>query len=266
MLREERHSGIAYWVSDCADASKPWLVFLPGLTADHRLFDKQVEYFAGKANVLVWDPPSHGVSRPFALDWTLDDKARWLREIFDAEGVESPVLVGQSMGGYLSQVFTELYPGHAAGFVSIDSCPLQRSYYAGWELAALKHTKLMYLSIPWSMLVRLGSIGCATSDYGQRLMGEMMNSFGKREYCELAAWGYGALARAIETDRPYEPCCPVLIICGEKDGAGSAKRYNREWEKRTGNPVHWIEDAGHNSNTDRPAEVNALIEQFVDGL
>ena len=31
------------------------LVFLPGLTADHRLFDKQIVYFEGKYNVLVWE-------------------------------------------------------------------------------------------------------------------------------------------------------------------------------------------------------------------
>lgn len=216
--------------------------------------------------MLVWDPPSHGASRPFALNWSLDDKARWLKGILDAEGVTGPVLVGQSMGGYLSQVFMELFPGEAAGFVSIDSCPLQRGYYAGWELAALKHTKLMFMAFPWKTLVRLGSSSNATSPYGQQLMGEMMLDYDKREYCELSAHGFRVLAKAVEADRPYKSGCPVLIICGEKDGAGSAKRYNREWEKRTGIPVHWIEGAGHNSNTDRPDQVNALIEQFIEGI
>ena len=35
------------------------LVFLAGLTADHRLFDKQVAYFDGKYNIIVWDAPAH---------------------------------------------------------------------------------------------------------------------------------------------------------------------------------------------------------------
>ena len=32
------------------------------MTADHRLFDKQVEYFEGKYNIIVWDAPVIGVA------------------------------------------------------------------------------------------------------------------------------------------------------------------------------------------------------------
>ena len=67
---------IAYWVSRKGRPDKPWLVFLPGLTADHRLFNPQIAAFESKANLLVWDAPSHGESRPFELAWTLDDLAR----------------------------------------------------------------------------------------------------------------------------------------------------------------------------------------------
>jgi pimeloyl-ACP methyl ester carboxylesterase len=46
-------------------------VFLPGLTADHRLFDKQVAYFEGKNNVLVWDAPGHAASWPFSFTFVI---------------------------------------------------------------------------------------------------------------------------------------------------------------------------------------------------
>ena len=90
---------ITYWVSRKGRPDKPWLIFLPGLTADHRLFEPQIAAFEGKANLLVWDAPSHGESRPFELAWTLDDLARWLHGILGQEGIERPILVGQSMGG-----------------------------------------------------------------------------------------------------------------------------------------------------------------------
>lgn len=258
---------IAYWVSRDVVAGRPWLVFLPGLTADRRLFDKQVDHFSGRANVLVWDPPSHGASRPFTLTWSLDDMATWLHGILQKEGVTRPVLVGQSMGGYVSQAYLRLFSDDASGFVSIDSAPLDAYCYSGWELAALRHTKLMYLSIPWSALKRLGSNGTATSAYGRAVMAAMMDGYGKREYCELAAHGYRALADAVSPERNYTLPCPALLVCGTKDAAGSAKRYNRAWAARTGLPLHWVEGAGHNANTDAPDEVNRLIEEFVqEGL
>lgn len=266
-LREERFctdgGKIAYWVSRDVDAIRPWLVFLPGLTADRRLFDKQVDCFSGRANVLVWDPPSHGASRPFSLSWSLDDMATWLHSILQKEGAARPVLVGQSMGGYVSQAYLHLFPDDAAGFISIDSAPLDASYYSAWELAALRHTKLMYLSIPWGALKRLGANGTATSEYGRSIMAAMMDGYGKREYCELAAHGYRALADAVSPERSYALPCPTLLVCGTKDAAGSAKRYNRTWAARTGLPLHWIEGAGHNANTDAPDEVNRLIGEFI---
>lgn len=74
------------------------------------------------------------------------------------------------------------------------------------------------------------------------------------------------MAEAIEADRAYNIDCPVLLICGDKDKAGSARRYNREWTKRTGLPLKWIAGAGHNANTDAPDETNALIERFIESL
>lgn len=63
------------------DKQKITLVFLPGLTADHRLFEKQTEYFEKKQNVFVWDAPSHALSRPFTNNYSLSDMAEWLYEI-----------------------------------------------------------------------------------------------------------------------------------------------------------------------------------------
>lgn len=257
---------ITYWVSSEVLADKPWFVFLPGLTADHRLFEKQLTYFDGKANILVWDAPSHGQSRPFALTWSLDDKARWLKQILDVEGIDRPILVGQSMGGYVSQAFMDLFPGTAKGFVSIDSCPLQRSYYTSWELWFLKHTKTMFLMFPWKTLVDLGSKNNAVTPYGQHLMALMMQDYNKREYCELSAHGFNALACAAEMDRASTPDCPILLICGKKDNAGSAKRYNSAWSAQINTPIEWIENAGHNSNTDQPEVVNELLEAFATTL
>jgi len=257
---------IHYWLSDNIDSDAIMLVFLPGLTADHRLFDRQISFFEGRMNVMTWDAPSHASSRPFALDFNLFDKARWLDAIFEKENIRRPIIVGQSMGGYVGQAYSQLFPEMLCGFVSIDSAPLQRKFVTAAELWLLKHIEPVYRMYPWKALVNAGAKGVATTEYGRSLMRDMMQDYDKDEYAALVGSGYRMLAQAMEADLPYEIKCPALLICGDKDMAGSTKRYNKAWHNVTGIPIEWIHGAGHNSNTDAPESVNALIEKFLSKL
>ena len=267
MLRKElatEKGTIVYYASERVDQTLPWLVFLPGLTADHRLFEKQIQFFCDKANCLTWDPPAHGESRPFELDFTMDDMAVWVHEILEAEGADHPILVGQSMGGYVSQAFMDLFPGETGGFISIDSAPLKRHYYPNWEVMALKHTEGMYHAIPWRLLKPWGCMGTAQTSYGRATMRAFMDRYSKREYCALAGFGFRLLAQAIEAERPYEIDCPALLLCGRKDHAGDVRAFNRAWTKKDGIELRWIEGAGHNANTDAPDEINDIIWRFAE--
>lgn len=258
---------IHYWINMIVEDAVT-LVFLPGLTADHRLFDKQIEYFEGKCNVFVWDAPAHGASWPFSFDFDLMDKTKWLNEILEQEGIKTPVIVGQSMGGYVGQTFAELYPKKLKGFVSIDSAPLQRKYVTGMEIWLLKKMEPVYYYYPWKSLLKTGTDGVAVTEYGRKLMHDMMMVYDgdKKRYAQISGHGMKMLAEAMEKNLPYEIKCPALLICGEKDMAGSAKRYNKAWNKATGIPIAWIKAAGHNSNTDKPDEVNGLIEKLITQL
>ena len=247
-------------------AERPALVFLPGLTADHRLFDKQVEEFAETHRVITWDAPGHLESRPFVLDFALVDKARWVREILQREGVGRFVLVGQSMGAYVAQAFLQEFPGEAAGFVSIDSAPLQRVYYSGWELWLLERMKPVYRWYPRSWLLKRGPEGVSETAYGRDLMRRFIEAYERDEYAALSGHGFRMLAEAVQRELPYEIDCPALLLCGEHDKAGSTKRYNRAWTKRSGLTLRWVPDAGHNSNADNPEFVNAILREFVASL
>lgn len=265
MLRKSHHTrcgDIVYWVNHIK-TSELTLIFLPGLTADHRLFDKQLEYFESKYSCLVWDAPAHNESRPFTFDFDLKDKAIWLDEIIDKEKIKNPVIVGQSMGGYVGQMYSELYGKKLKGFISIDSAPLQRSYVSSFDLWFMENAEPMYRYYPWKALVRDGAKGTAYTPYGQELMEAMIKTYDHKYYSKLAGHGYGLLAGAYKANLKYEFECPVLILCGDKDKAGLTKNYNKRWAKKTGHFFEMIPGAGHNSNSDQPDMVNLYIDEFV---
>ncbi len=264
-IHTTRCGKIHYWVTERISNVKPTLLFLPGLTADHRLFEKQIEYFEAKVNVFVWDAPAHAGSWPFSFDFTLKDKAIWLDEIIEKEKIEKPVIVGQSMGGYVGQMYAELFGEKLKGFISIDSAPLQRKYVTAMEIWLLKRMEPVYRKYPWKSLLKSGTNGVATTEYGRKLMLDMMLEYNENQerYSKIAGHGFRVLAEAMENDLPYEIKCPALLICGKKDHAGSCIRYNKAWHKNTGIQIEWIDDAGHNSNTDKPECINSLIDGFI---
>lgn len=268
MIRKTFHTdkgNICYWLNQIIP-ERMTLVFLPGLTADHHLFDDQIPAFEHGFNVFVWDAPGHACSRPFELSFSLKDKADWLHAILEKEGIRKPVLIGQSMGGYLSQSFMQQYPHEAAGFVSIDSAPLKRMYTSSLDIWLLKRTEPMYRMFPWKILKKETARACSVSEKGRSQMMQMMDCYTWREYCALAGHGFRIVAEAIEEDLAYEINCPSVLICGQKDRTGYVKRYNRNWSRKENLPVEWIQEAGHNSNTDRPEEINRIIHDFIGKL
>lgn len=85
---------IHYWIT-YVNAENSWIILLPGLTADHHLFDKQVEGFKEKYNCLTWDAPAHGLSRPFQLKFSMGDIAQYLHDILEKEGIVNPTLIDE---------------------------------------------------------------------------------------------------------------------------------------------------------------------------
>ena len=102
--------------------------------------------------------------------------------------------------------------------------------------------------------------------YGRSLMEQFIGSYTKDEYCTLAGHGMKVLAEAMDELRAEVMSKDEGEKAREEDRAGSAKSYNRRWAKKEGLQIFWIRDAGHNSNTDKPEEVNRIIREFAEGL
>lgn len=256
---------IHYWLSQNVNPHLPWLVWLPGLTADHRLFLPQLEYFQTQANLFVWDPPAHGKSKPYDLtEFTVDGLSRRLHEILQISGIEKPILAGLSYGGYVAQGYLQNYPQTVSGVIFIDSAPLQKQYFKCWELWTLANMTTLLKLMPWRLLVKSGVDSAAVTPAGRKLMLAWMEEAEPKAYIALSGQGYRALGAAIRQNLPYEINVPALIICGESDKAGSAKPLNGKWAAAEKLPIVWIPDAGHLSTIDNPNAVNAAIRAFLE--
>ena len=94
------------------------LVLHGGPGMDHTTLKPAVSALVDVAQIIYYDHRSQGRSDPRPRDeWTLDVWADDVVRLCDALGVERPVVIGNSFGGFVAQRYLGRHPDHAAGVV-----------------------------------------------------------------------------------------------------------------------------------------------------
>ena len=251
---------VHYWISEDFIADRITLFFLHGLTASHDLFKSQTEFFSDKYNIINWDAPAHGASRPYD-NFTYEKAALAAKQILDENGIGEAVFIGQSLGGFITQSVIKRFPEVVKGFVSIDSTPFGEKYYSRSDRWWLRQIEWMSMLYPDKTLRKAVAAQCTTTDHAYKNMLDMHSIYSKKEICHLLGVGYAGF---LEDNCDMKINCPVLLIVGKQDKTGKVQSYNRQWSEDIGVPITWIENAAHNSNDDKPEEVNAAIEEFLN--
>jgi pimeloyl-ACP methyl ester carboxylesterase len=254
---------VHYWISRPQGVSETTAIILThGLTANHTMFEKQVEYFKENYTLITWDIPLHGLSRPYT-QFSYENTAIDLHKILEQECIDKVLLVGMSMGGYPSQMFAYKYPEKVLGLVGIDTTPFGKKYYSKSDLWWLKQVAPMAKWFTDKLLRKSMAKSVSVTEYSYQKMVEMLKPFSKTEIIEQMDVAYGKFA---EENQDIDLKCPVLILLGDKDKTGKVSSYCNEWAKQTGYPLHIIRNAAHFSNGDNPSQVNDEIESMLNKI
>ena len=108
------------WVPDGDSMrQRPTLILLhggPGL--DHSSFKLELASLRDLAQLVYIDHRGNGRSGRATPDsWNLAQWADDVRELCDVLGIERPIVMGQSFGGFVAQVYAARHPEHPAGLI-----------------------------------------------------------------------------------------------------------------------------------------------------
>jgi pimeloyl-ACP methyl ester carboxylesterase len=103
------------------------VVLIHGFCEDHRVWDGFVGPLAQAHRVLAVDLPGFGQSPLLDRPLQMAHLAEALQATLVAHGVERPLLVGHSLGGYVALAYARLYPGELAGLGLFHSSALPDS-------------------------------------------------------------------------------------------------------------------------------------------
>lgn len=97
------------------------LILLHGFLETHHIWDEFSENLSQKFTVICPDLPGFGGTDVFSDTHTMEFMAVIVKQILDHENIDSCVLLGHSMGGYVSLAFLEQYPFMLKGLVLFHS-------------------------------------------------------------------------------------------------------------------------------------------------
>ena len=98
------------------------IIFIPGISADARIFDPVVARLEPAFDCIGWDLPGYG-STPLRGAYGFADLARWLADGLDALGHDTAYVLGHSIGGMAALEFAYCFPERLDGLILSATTP-----------------------------------------------------------------------------------------------------------------------------------------------
>ncbi len=249
------NSPITYYIDD--SANKDWVVFIHAAFVDHRMFDKQFEFFKGKYNLLAVDILGHGNSTKARKGDTLEKMSYWLDQIFQKHKICAAHLVGVSLGAVFVQDFANKYGDKVLTLACFGGYDIN-NFEPQKQKSNSKHQMKMMIKAMFS-IKSFAKANKKISAYTLEAQEEFYNlniNFKKKSFKYLAGLK-NLVNRTSKNERKYK----LLVGCGEYDIPSEIEIVN-EWAKREHCDKVIIKNAGHCANMDNPQEFNACLESF----
>ena len=97
------------------------LVLIHGFPLDHTIWDEVVPLLQDEFDLILPDLRGFGESDAVDSPYTMTDLADDIASLLDHIGLESALLAGHSMGGYVALAFADAYPHRTRGLALVAS-------------------------------------------------------------------------------------------------------------------------------------------------
>ena len=242
-------------VSIKEDGTGPDMVLIHGIFASKEIMKPLYNHYKDTHHVISYDVRGHGKSdKPKNFD--LDDYADDLKELIIELNLKNPIVVGLSMGSYITLKTAEKYPELLSKIVLLGS--------RGKGEISLVNTQ----DNPNIDLKEMGRI-ISKRTYAPSTTSEQIAEFykGNRSEVQLTADErkeiYASLAHYDMVTDADMVKIPVLIISGEHDGINPPEESIRLHEVLPTSTLEIVEGAGHIAYLEKEKEVFELIDSFI---
>jgi pimeloyl-ACP methyl ester carboxylesterase len=252
----------------------PPLLFIHGLAGLWQNWLLNIPAFMGSHRVIAPDLPGFGGSpMPADGEISIHGYAETVDAVCEALGVQAPVVVGNSMGGFIGAELAISFPTHVRKLVLVSAVGLSIEYVQreplialarAWAAAATRAGARSEVMIRRPRLRRLAlqSVLRYPEKLSYPLAWELVQGAGKPGFIPAME----ALTDYRFRDKLVQIEMPTLIVWGRNDmlvPVDDATEFERLIGANARKEI--FDDTGHVPMLERPSRFNALLREFIAG-
>lgn len=243
-----------------------------GYGEDSRIWNHQIESLSSICQLIVLDLPGSGQSvlTPKGMvEWlpvlSMDELAECIHEIVHAEDLPPAILLGHSMGGYISLAFAKHYPNHLKALGLVHSTAIADS--AEKKSVRLKSMEFIKENGGYALFktTMVNLFGEAFRSAHPEIISELVEATKAFDAAVLIAYTRAMMHRPDRTDLLRYLQKPVLFIAGPEDIAAPLADLKQQATIPNQSYLTVMEGVGHMGMIEWPAELNRHLFEFIQG-
>lgn len=241
------------------------VVLLHGFGEDGGIWNHQIKFLQAYCRLIVPDLPGSGQSTVLKKDSVqIEDYADVIAALLKHENINSCIMLGHSMGGYITLAFAKKYAIHLNGFGLIHA-----TAYADNEEKKLNRQKGIKMIKEYGSYSFLKNtipnlFGTQFKTQHPTIIEDLIKNGSDFTKEALIQYYQAMMNRPDRTEVLKSSEVPVLFILGTEDVAAPLKDVLAQSHLPVTSYIHIFENVGHMSMLEAPDELNKHMLTFIN--
>ena len=236
------------------------VILLHGFLENKTMWNNLLPELITKYRVITIDLLGHGNTECLGYVHSMEDQADMVHEVLQDLKIRKVVLIGHSMGGYVTLAFAELYPKNVKGIVLLNSTARADSA----ERKTNRDRAIVAVKQNYTAFVRMSIANLFSEKNREILLDEIENA--KKEALKTPLQGIVASLEGMKIRKDREVLLnfdtfPLLLILGKQD---PVLNYDENASQIKNTPVQLVTfPDGHMSHIENREELTKVLVDFL---
>jgi pimeloyl-ACP methyl ester carboxylesterase len=238
------------------------VMLVHGFGEDGTVWSNQVDFLKDKFRIIIPDLPGSGKSE-LIENSSIEGMAEVLHQIIHEEDIDHCVMIGHSMGGYITLAFAEMYWNHLSAFGLFHSS----AYADSKEKIATRQKGIEFINehgaFAFLKTATPNLFSLLTKAENPGLIDKQINSLDNFSPAALVSYYEAMINRTDRTAILLQTTVPVLFIIGKYDNAVPPEDSLQQCHLPEKSYIHMLNRSGHMGMLEEPQQSNQILEKFL---